>query len=146
MNKTSIKIDWVDLPKPLNAFTKRSAQMRDLKHNKPIQFYAANTKIKLAQKGITEQGTFYRTQSAKDRDLDWAFEAAAFGLPNEKAPSVPSYPYPFPKKTLHLETLALPLEKKQKSDEKKNIVSSKDGEKKRYKRWLKGVFKKFGNR
>lgn len=86
-------IEWTDLPKPLNAFTKRSAVMRDLTKNKAVQYYSANTKIRVVQKGSFEGKTYYRTQSAKDHGLDWAFEAAAFGLPDDVAPPVhiPSY-------------------------------------------------------
>lgn len=86
-------IEWTDLPKPLNVFTKRNAIMRDLAKNKVVQYYSANTKIRVEQKGNFEGKTYYRTQSAKDNGLDWAFEAAAFGLPNDVAPPVhiPSY-------------------------------------------------------
>lgn len=86
-------IEWTDLPKPLNVFTKRNAIMRDLAKNKTVQYYSANTKIRVIQKGNFEGKTYYRTQSAKDHGLDWAFEAAAFGLPNDVAPPVhiPSY-------------------------------------------------------
>lgn len=82
-NKTFI---WVDLEKPKSAFTVRNATMRDLRNGEVIQYYSANTKIVVVQKCITEQGTFYRTSPAMTKSLDWAFEASAFGLPNEFAP------------------------------------------------------------
>lgn len=81
---------WVDLEKPQNVFTVRNAAMRDLNDGEIIQCYSANTKIVVTQKCITEQGSFYRTNSAKTKRLDWAFEASAFGLPNEFAPPRPS--------------------------------------------------------
>lgn len=83
-------VEWTDLPKPLNVFTKRNAIMRDLAKNKTVQYYSANTKIRVVQKGNFEGKTYYRTQSAKDHGLDWAFEAAAFGLPNDVAPPAPT--------------------------------------------------------
>lgn len=84
-----MKYVWQDLSKPLNVFTARNATMRDLNKNKIVQYYAANTKIMVTQKCVTESGTFYRTESAKEKGLNWAFEAAAFGLPNEFAPPAP---------------------------------------------------------
>ena len=85
-----MKIVWEDLPKPLIVFTVRNAAMRNLNTGKIIQQYSANTRINVAQKSVTEKGTFYRTSSAAHHNLNWAFEAPAFGLPNEKAPSAPS--------------------------------------------------------
>lgn len=81
---------WIDLPQPMNCFTVRSAMMMDLKKRISVQQYSANTKIVVVQKCILPEGTFYRTETAKKRDLDWAFKASAFGLPDEKAPSVHS--------------------------------------------------------
>ena len=82
-NKTFV---WIDLEKPKSVFTVRNATMRDLTDDEVIQYYSANTKIVVVQKCITERGAFYRTSSAKVKGLDWAFEASAFGLPNEFAP------------------------------------------------------------
>ena len=79
-------IVWQDLPEKKNCFTVRNATMRDLRSNKVIQYYSANVKIVVVQKCITENNTYYRTRSAAERGLDWAFEASAFGLPNEVAP------------------------------------------------------------
>lgn len=82
-----MKYNWETLPKTKNLFTKRSATMVDLKTNKIIQSYSANTKIAVVQKCTTPEKTYYRTKTAMEKGLDWAFEASAFGLPNEVAPS-----------------------------------------------------------
>lgn len=66
--------------------------MTDLSSGKIIQHYSANTKLVMAQKCVTSEGTFYRTASAKQHSLNWAFGASALGLPNDKAPSAPSAP------------------------------------------------------
>ena len=86
--KPQNKIIWEDLPKPVNAFTTRQAAMWNLNTGEAVQHYLANTKIMVVQKCITELGTFYRTASAEHHNLNWAFEAAALGLPNEIAPLV----------------------------------------------------------
>lgn len=92
-----MKYVWKDLPKPLNCFTTRNTIMIDLNNGKIVNNYAANTKIVVVQKCVTPKGTFYRTNSAKHHYLNYAFKATAFGLPNEKAPSAPSYPSSRPK-------------------------------------------------
>ena len=85
-----MKYKWEDLPKPINGFTTRNTVMMNLNNGKVVQYYGSNTKIVLAQKCVTEVGTYYRTESAAYNNLNWAFEAAAFGLPNEiLAPPVP---------------------------------------------------------
>lgn len=84
------KIIWENYPSPKNLFTKRNATMKDLKTNKIIQYYSANTKIVIVQKAQVNDQTFLRTAPARDHDLDWAFEAAAFGLPNDIAPPAPT--------------------------------------------------------
>ena len=88
--KVKGKIVWEDLPKPINAFTVRHASMLNLNTGEIVQYYSANTKIVVAQKALTEQGTFYRTASAEHHSLNWAFEASALGLPDGKAPLVQS--------------------------------------------------------
>lgn len=65
--------------------------MRNLDNGKIMQYYSANTRIDVVQKCVTEDNTYYRTQSAVLNNLNWAFEASAFGLPNEAAPSVPTH-------------------------------------------------------
>lgn len=81
--------DWKDV-KPINAFTSRNTAMYNLNTGEVVQYYSANTKIVVVQKYVTPSGTYYRTRSAEHHDLNWAFEASALGLPNEKAPSAPS--------------------------------------------------------
>lgn len=85
-----MKYIWEDLPKPLNCFTVRSASMINLNTKEIVRSYAANTKIVVVQKCITPEATYYRTREAEHHYLNYAFKASAFGLPNEKAPSVPS--------------------------------------------------------
>lgn len=85
-----MKYDWQDLPKPLNCFTVRNAIMVNLNNGRVVSNYAANTKIVVVQKCVTPKGTYYRTQEAAHHCLNYAFRASAFGLPDEKAPSVPS--------------------------------------------------------
>lgn len=81
---------WENLQNKMNCFTVRNATMVDLKTRKPVRCYSANTRITVVQKCVTAQGTFYRTESAKENSLDWAFKASAFGMPDEKAPLAPS--------------------------------------------------------
>lgn len=81
---------WQDLPKKLNVFTVRNARMVNLNTGKVVQYYSANTRITVVQKLVTPEKTYYRTASAEQANLNWAFEAKDFGLPNEKAPSAPS--------------------------------------------------------
>lgn len=81
-----MKLEWQDLPKPMSVFTMRSAEMIDLDKRKIVQYYSANTKIRVTQKCVTPEATYYRTSSAAEKGLNWAFKAAAFGLPNEVAP------------------------------------------------------------
>lgn len=113
-----MNIDWQDIPQNNTLFTKRNATMRDLETGKTIQYYSANTKICVIQKANYKGMTYYRTRSAKDNNLDWAFEAAVFGLPNDIAPPVhtPSY-------SLNSHTT-----KKQKSNETQKPESPKGGE------------------
>ena len=59
-----MKYKWEDLPKPLNCFTVRSATMVNLNTGKIVSNYAANTKIVVVQKCVTENGTYYRTNEA----------------------------------------------------------------------------------
>lgn len=82
---------WTDLPKPKNVFTVRNAVMKNLNTGEIIQHYSANTKIVVVQKCVTPDATYYRTETAKHHFLNYAFEASAFGLPNEEAPLEPSF-------------------------------------------------------
>ena len=85
-----MKCNWQDLPDKKTVFTLRSAVMKNLNTGEIIRHYSRNTRIDVVQKCVTEIGTFYRTRSAEQNNLNWAFEASAFGLPNDVAPSAPS--------------------------------------------------------
>lgn len=82
-----MKYEWKDLPSPKGMFTVRSAWMKDLNTGKIVNDYSAGTKIQVVQKCITADKTYYRTATAARNNLNYAFEASAFGLPNEIAPS-----------------------------------------------------------
>lgn len=105
---------WTELPKPLNVFTTRDTVMKNLNTGKIIQHYSANTRLTMAQKCVTPKGTFYRTRSAKEHGLNWAFEAAALGLPNEVAPSAPTTLPPTNSIGMQKESLAKSSAEKQK--------------------------------
>lgn len=128
-----MELDWKDLPERKNCFTVRNAATRDLKTNKIVQYYSANTRITVVQKCITGGNTYYRTRSAVEQGLDWAFEASAFGLPNEAAPLEPSVkPSPSDKTALKLSRgprKTTPI-KKQKAIQK--AAPSKSGERVRF--------------
>lgn len=85
-----MKYIWEDLPERKNLFTVKNTVMINLNTGKTVQHYATNTKIVVVQKCVTPDKTYYRTQDAAHNYLNYAFEAEAFGLPNEKAPSAPS--------------------------------------------------------
>ena len=128
-----MKCEWKDLPKPLNAFTVRNATMINLNNWKPVQYYSANTRITLVQKAVTPKGTFYRTSSAEQNFLNYAFKASAFGLPDEYAPPV------LPTKSKK-DGHAAPLSNKTKNSP--NLAKAKGGEpkKNKFKRLVKKVF------
>lgn len=131
-----MKYEWQDLPKPMNCFTVRRATMINLNSGKIVQHYSANTKIVVVQKCITPEKTYYRTRDAEHNYLNYAFEASAFGLPNEKASlehsSVSSEDVVKPKVS------AQPLGEKQKQRQKE--VSPKSEEVSSRPRWWKQIF------
>lgn len=116
--------EWIDLPNKKNCFTVRNAAMRNLDTKETVRHYLANTKIVVVQKCTIDGTTFYRTADAVYRNLNHAFEAAAFGLPNEVAPSVPISPAPKVSRAFTLLSF-----KKQKPKEKPSC--SNDGGSKR---------------
>lgn len=85
-----MKTIWKDLPEKKTVFTVRNATLKNLNTGKIIQHYSRNTRIDVVQKCITEDNTYYRTSTAAYNNLNLAFEARDFGLPNEAAPSVPT--------------------------------------------------------
>lgn len=86
--------DWQDLPKPKNLFTVRNAEKINLNTGENLMYYSAGTKIVVTQKCNLPGKTYYRTETAALHDLSHAFEASAFGLPNEIAPLAPVSPEP----------------------------------------------------
>ena len=86
-----MKYAWEDLPERKNYFTVKNTTMVDLDNGKIVRHYCTNTKIAVVQKCITPENTYYRTEDAFSHNLNYAFEASAFGLENEKAPLVPTY-------------------------------------------------------
>ena len=136
-----MKYSWQDLPKKKTVFTVRSATMNNLNNGKIIQHYSSNTRIDVVQKCVTEDNTYYRTESAAYNNLNWAFEASAFGLPNEAAPSVPHTNLPFNSRK---KVIRRPSAKKQKSANKPALP--KDGECKAQKKGIKNKFLAFFKR
>lgn len=137
-----MKCVWEDLPKPLNCFTVKNTTMVNLNTGKIVSNYSTNTKIVLAQKCVTENGTYYRTRDAAHNYLNYAFKASAFGLPDEKAPSVPSThskPNSSNVKRKKSETRTQPT-KKTKNTPK--TVASNGGEKQRHGGWLSKLFRR----
>ena len=120
-----MKYVWQDLPKPLNVFTTRSTAMINLNTGKAEQFYSANTKLVMYQKCVTPDKTYYRTYSAFHHCLNLAFEASAFGLPNEKASLAPTKGDILIQTTKLAKTRKKPV-KKQKVAPKKPTVKSEE--------------------
>ena len=135
--------DWKDLPKPLNCFTVRSASMINLNTQKIVRNYAANTKIVVVQKCVLPEGTYYRTSEAESHYLNYAFEASAFGLPNEKAPSAPSHKSKKTgKSTLITPSASRKVKPSKKQTSSKTAKSPKGGEENRHLNWLKRLFRR----
>lgn len=118
--------------------------MRNLDNGKIMQYYLANTRIDVVQKCITEDNTYYRTQSAVLNNLNWAFEASAFGLPNESAPSAPTFFTPPNNSQSRQKASRGPSVTKQKAS--KTPALPKDGECKAPKKTLKDRIKSFFKR
>lgn len=139
-----MQYNWEDLPEKKNCFTVRSAAMINLDNKKVIRNYSANTKIVLVQRCITANGTYYRTGEATHNNLNYAFEASAFGLPNEKAPSAPSSrPSSLSKHTTIIsKSGARTNPKKKQKDVKKEVALPKGGEGRRTRSWLKRIFRR----
>lgn len=132
-----MKYVWQDLPERKNLFTVKNTVMINLNTGKTVQHYATNTKIAVVQKCVTPDKTYYRTQDAAHNYLNYAFEAEAFGLPNEKAPSVPSTKSNPEKKSAS--RTSKPTEK-QTSTQK--ATTPKSGEEKGRFGWLKRLFRR----
>lgn len=137
-----MKYTWQDLPERKNLFTVKNTMMINLNTGKPVQHYATNTKIAVVQKCITKDKTYYRTAEAAHHYLNYAFEATALGLPNEKAPSVhsinPNPPCPHSNNSRGSHT----NKPAKKQTFIQNTISSKGGEKKWYGGWIKKIFRR----
>lgn len=130
-----MKYVWEDLPKPLNCFTVRSATMVNLNTGKIVSNYAANTKIVVVQKCVTPDGTYYRTSEAEHHYLNYAFRASAFGLPDEKAPSVPSpkkRPNSLNRQSTKSKSVSRTPKPAKKQTSTQKVATPKDGEGKRH--------------
>ena len=127
-----MKFVWKDLPDKKTVFTVRNAVLRNLNTGKIVQHYSANTRIDVVQKCITVDCTYYRTSSAAYNNLNWAFEARDFGLPNEAAPSAHTHNSQI-KKVPHLPS-------PENKNESAYIALPKDGEAKATKRSLRAKF------
>jgi len=138
-----MKYTWEDLPERKNLFTVKNTAMINLNTGKAVRHYATNTKIAVVQKCVTPEKTYYRTQDAYHNYLNYAFEAEAFGLPNEKAPSAPlrkpsSRVYSALESSPESRTSS-PVKKQTSS---KTVAPSKDGEKRQRLGWLKRLFRR----
>lgn len=131
-----MKYVWQDLPERKNLFTVKNTTMINLNTGEIVRHYSTNTKIAVVQKCVTPEKTYYRTYDAVHNYLNYAFEAEAFGLPNEKAPSAPSVKSNPEKKSA---TRTRPTEK---TNIYATFVSSKGGEGKTHIGWLKRLFRR----
>lgn len=133
-----MKYEWKDLPSPKGMFTVRNACMRNLDTGKIVGNYPSGTKIRVSQKCIAANKTYYRTESAANEGLNYAFEASAFGLRNEIAPSAHSNTSPTKKTT---KTTRTPSSVK-KQTKKAKSSSPKDGGAKSKGGWFSKLFRR----
>ena len=136
-----MKCDWKDLPERKNLFTVKNAAMINLNTGKTVRQYCTNTKIAVVQKCVTPDKTYYRTQDAAHHYLNYAFEAEAFGLPNEKAPSVPS-PNPRRNSTLNSKPASRTHKPIKKQTSVQKATTPKGGEEKGRFGWLKKLVRR----
>lgn len=136
-----MKYEWQDLPERKNLFTVKNTVMINLNTGKAVRHYATNTKIAVVQKCVTPEKTYYRTYDAFHNYLNYAFEAEAFGLPNEKAPSVPS-PDSIGISTLNSKSATRTSKPKVKQTCIQKPIAPKGGEEKRHFGWLKKLFRR----
>ena len=142
-----MKYVWQDLPERKNLFTVKNTVMINLNTGKTVRHYATNTKIAVVQKCVTPDKTYYRTQDAVHHYLNYAFEAEAFGLPNEKAPSVPSdKPKSIGKNTLKTPPANRTLKPAKKQTSVQKSKAPKGGEEKGRLNWFKKIFRRKNGR
>ena len=135
-----MKYIWKDLPERKNLFTVKNTTMINLNTGKAVRHYCTNTKIAVVQNCVTPGKTYYRTSDAAHNYLNYAFEAEAFGLPNEIAPSVRSLE---PKSSLKSDIPAARTHqpvKKQTSTQQ--VVLPKDGEARHKISWIRRIFRR----
>ena len=117
-----MKIVWKDLPKQQGFFTRRSALMLTLDTKKAIQFYSPNTKLNVSQYTVFNGSVYFRTESAKTQNLNWAIKADSFDLPDGYLASLAPTEHSLSKKQVPSHTPA----KKQKTTQK--VVKPKSEE------------------
>ena len=137
-----MKYVWKDLPERKNCFTVRNAAMINLNTGKIVRHYAANTKIAVVQKCVTPNKTYYRTFEAAHHYLNYAFEASAFGLPDEKAPSAPSSKPNSLNTHSDLKSATRTLKPNKKQTVSQKVVHPKDGEGGRLRSLVKRIFRR----
>lgn len=135
-----MKYIWEDLPERKHCFTVKNTEMINLNTGKVVRHYSTNVKIVVVQKCVTPKKTYYRTADAAHHYLNYAFEASAFGLPNEKAPLEPSSHNSSSKKSdLKSARHAVKPKKKQKVSQKKTLSKSGEGERMN---WFRKLFRR----
>ena len=137
-----MKYIWEDLPEKKNCFTVKNTAMINLNTGKVVQHYSTNTRITLTQKCVTPNKTYYRTSEAEHHYLNYAFEASAFGLPDEKAPSVPSAKSNSSLKHSNIKPAARTPKPDEKQTSSQKVVHPKDGEGGRLRSWLSGILRR----
>lgn len=137
-----MKCNWEDLPKPLNCFTIRNATMVNLNTGKIVSNYAANTKIVVVQKCVTDKGTYYRTNEAAHNYLNYAFKASDFGLPNFVAPSAPSKSKSLRKHTTNSKSATRTSKPTKKTKTNPKVELPKGGEEVRKEGWFSRLFRR----
>lgn len=137
-----MKCVWEDLPKPLSCFTVKNTTMVNLNTGKIVSNYSTNTKIVLAQKCVTENGTYYRTREAAYNYLNYAFKASAFGLPDEKAPSAHSTHSKPNSSNVKRKKSETRTQQTKKTKIYATFVTPKDGEGRRHGGWLSKLFRR----
>ena len=138
-----MKYVWEDLPERKNLFTVKNTTMINLNTGKTVRHYATNTKIAVVQKCVTPDKTYYRTQDAVHNYLNYAFEAEAFGLPNEKAPSAPSSKLnSLNSSTLNSESATRTQTPKEKQTSSQKVILPEDGGGERRRSWLSRIFRR----
>lgn len=134
-----MKYEWKDLPERENYFTVKNTAMVNLNTGKSVRQYCTNTKIAVVQKCVTPDKTYYRTYEAAHHNLNYAFEAEAFGLPNEKAPLAPSDSISL---ITHTKPVTRPTKPAIKHTAVQNASLPKNGGGGRLKKWIRKILRR----